>query len=288
MRRYLLTATLLLLSISLLAACNDTDDEAEKTEEKAIPVETTEVEKGDFTVKKSVYGRTEPSKQTPVMLQEPGEITTLKVENGDEVDKNDYLATITTPMGSQSINAPASGTVAQLNVQEKSFQSNEDPFMMIIDTDKIHAAFQVTDSLRDLFKKGDKADIYIDDKKYDGNVLAVDSLPNDSGQYPLHVEVNNEEGKLLPGVAAKLEATDKKVKDILIVPTDAIVSETDGKFVFLAEGDRTKKVEVDVQETQSETSAIKGDLKKGDQVIVKGQFTLADDTLIEIKEGKEE
>lgn len=288
MRQYLVTAALLLLSVIVLAACGDKNDEVEKSEERAIPVEVTEVEKGDFTVKKSVYGRTQPSKQTPIMVEQPGEISTLKVENGDEVNKDNHLATITTAMGSQTINAPVSGTVAKLNVQEKAFQSNEDPLMVIIDADKIHAAFQVTEGVRSLYKKGDKATVYIDDEKYEGKVLAIDSLPDDSGQYPLHIEIDNKDKEILPGVAIKLEATDKKVKDTLIVPTDAIVSETDGKFVFLADGDKAKKVEVEIKETQSEKSAITGDLKKGDQVIVKGQFTLADESKIEVKEGKEE
>jgi len=121
---------LIIIHLIILSACNGADEEnnnTEKNEQTVTPVETAEVKQGDLTVEKSIYGTVAPAKQVPVMVQQPGEITTLKVENGDKVKKDDHLATIKTAMGSQSIYAPTDGEIAKLSVQENDVQSNEEP-----------------------------------------------------------------------------------------------------------------------------------------------------------------
>src|SRR5690625_1574783 len=99
MRRWLYFL-LIILNVIILSACNNAGEEnnSDKNEQSVTPVETVEVKQGDLTVDKSIYGTVAPAKQTPVMVQQPGEITTLKVENGDKVKKDDHLATIKTAM----------------------------------------------------------------------------------------------------------------------------------------------------------------------------------------------
>lgn len=288
MRQKLTFITLILTCLFIIAGCSGEDENKENEEQTVTPVEVEDVQKGNFEIEKSVYGQTTPVKQTPVMLEQPGEMTTLKVENGDEVNKDNHLATVKTPMGNQTINASTDGQIAQLDAKEGAFQSNEDPLMVIVDLDKVTATFSVTSSVRDLFEKDDKVTIHIEDEKYEGKVLAIDSMPNDTGQYPINIEIDNEDKDILPGMAAKLTMKEQRLKDTLIVPTEAIVTEADEDFVFLLDGDHAKKVKVDIQETQSKETAIKADLDKGDQVIVSGQHTLADDSEVDVKEGKED
>lgn len=221
------------------------------------------------------------------MIEQPGEVSTLKVENGDEVKKDDHLATIKTQMGNQAIYAPTDGEIAHLNVQEDAFQSNEDPFVLIVDIEQLQANFAVTSTTRKHFKKDQKMDIVIDDETYEANVLAVDTMPNETGQYPILVEIDNEERTILPGMTTKLIVPDKRVKDTIIIPTDAVMTESDESFVFIVSDDTAKKIIVDIKETQSEQTAVEADLEKGDQVIVNGQFTLSDGSKVEVvKEGK--
>src|SRR5690625_2327174 len=92
--------SIFIFHILILSACNESTEPEINNEDIVTPVETEEVDTGEFVVEKTVYGHVSPQKQTPVMLEQPGEITTLKIENGDEVKKDDHLATIKTPMGS--------------------------------------------------------------------------------------------------------------------------------------------------------------------------------------------
>lgn len=284
--RKLLFSAFILLVLLLFSACNEPEEE-NKNEEIITPVETAKVKTGDFIIEKVIYGQISPVKQTPIIVQQPGEITSLKVENGDEVKKENHLATIKSQMGSQTIYAPNDGEIAHLHVQEGSFQSNEEPLMMIVDLDTLKISFTVTPTVLDQFKKDDKIKVLIDDQHVEAIVLAIDTLPNDTGQFLIEAELDNEDRHIIPGMTGKIVATDKKVKDTIIVPTEAIMKESDESFVYIVNGDVAEKITIEIKETQSEETAIKADLKKGDQVIINGQFTLSDNSKVEVvKEGK--
>src|SRR5699024_238745 len=135
---------------------------------------------------------------------------------------------------------------------------------VVTKTDKLKATFSLTGDNQKLFDKDDEANVYIDDEKYEGKVISIDSLPNDVGQYDLKVEFDNEDD-VLAGSSAELEIKETREKDTLIVPTDAIVSETDEDFVYIADDDKAKKVDVDIIETQTDQTAVEGDLEKDDE-----------------------
>src|SRR5699024_8880825 len=218
--RKLLLSLFIILNAFLLSACNEAEEqETNNKETLATPVEAEEVDTGDFVVEKSVYGQISPVKQTPVMVPQPGEVSVLKVENGDKVDKDDHIATIKTQMGNQAIYAPVAGEIAHLGAKENSFQSNEEPIALVVDLEKVDANFSVTASTREQLDQDKKVNVYIDEKKYEGTVAAIDPMPNEAGQYPIAVELDNEDRNIAPGMAAKLIVPDKRMKDTIIIPT---------------------------------------------------------------------
>lgn len=271
--------------ILLLTACSEDDDDksAEQEDATPTPVEVAEVETGDFVVEKTVYGETAPKKQMPVMLDQPSEVKTLKVKNGDTVEKDDHLATVKSPMGDQTIRANTAGVVAQLKAKEGSFQSNEEPLLIIADLDTMLIHYAVTSDARELFKLDEEMTVHMDKETYKARVTSIDSLPNETGQYTIELELDNEDSKVLAGVPAKVILAEKKVKQTKIVPTEAILTEGDEQFVFIVKDDSVERVIVEVEETQSEKSAVKAGLEKDDQVVVKGHFTLTDQAKVDIQ-----
>lgn len=291
MRIKTVASALVISSLLIFAGCDQSEnqtDDGQSEKETAIPVKTGEVETGKFYSEKSVYGKIAPEKQTPIMLEQPAELKTLKVENGDEVKEDDHVATIKTQEGERQINAPKDGIVAQLDSSEGASVSNEDPLMVIVDLDKLTASFSVTNTMRDLFEKGDEVSIYVDDEKYEAKIQGMDTLPNDAGQYPIKANFDNEDEEILPGMSAQLIAKKLEEKDTIIIPTDAVVTETDEDFVFVVDGDKAKKVDVKVQHTQSDKTAVKAAIDEKDELVIEGQHTLADGSRIDIKEGNEE
>lgn len=274
-----------ILLIGLLAACNEQEDTSGDKEQKVTPVETAAAVKDDFILEKSLYGRTSPASTTPIIIQAPSEIDSLEVENGDHVKEDDLIASIVTQAGKQNIRAPKDGQIVSLKITEGEIASNEEPLAVIATMDKMTVAFSVTAGIQSLFTKDDKLTVVINDEEYEAEVTLVGTMPGDTGLYPIEATVKNKESEILPGMVATMAVPEKKLKDVIIVPTEAVIQEKDESFVYVIQADKAKKINVEVKETQSDETAIEGDVKADDQVVVNGQLTLSDGNQVNVVKG---
>lgn len=287
MRKILRRSMTVILLVGVLAACNDNDQETEKkTENQQTSVETEAVVKDDFMIEKTVYGRISPSSTTPVTLESPGEIDTLKVDDGDEVKEDDLIAILKTPAGKQNIRAPKDGDITSLDAAVGDTVSDDDPLAVIADMDKLKLEFSVTSGVQSLFSKDDTLDATVDDQKLEAKITSIDSMPDDTGLYPVKATAKNEDKNVLPGMIATMQVPENRVKDAIIVPTAAIVEEDEESFVFVIKDDKAEKIDVEIEETQSNKTAIKGDVKADDQVVVDGQMTLNDGDAVNVVKGE--
>src|SRR5690625_6384226 len=117
----------ILLLIGVLSACNQNDNTIEDQDDVVIPVEIVEATEGDLVTEKLLYGRTAPIHTTPIMIQMPGEIDELEVENGDQIEEDDLIATLKTQAGQQNIEAPNKGEIVQLEVEEGDLVTDAEP-----------------------------------------------------------------------------------------------------------------------------------------------------------------
>src|SRR5699024_1533209 len=170
-----------LLVAGLLAACNQEEEPKEADETHVTSVETAEAAEDDVTVEKLIYGRTAPAATTPVMLQAPGEIDSLEVENGDMVEEDDLLATVLTQAGKQNIYASEDGEISNLEETEGSMVSNEEPLAVIVDMETLHLQLAVTAEIRSLFEKEETYPAMFADNEYDATITSIEKMPNDAG-----------------------------------------------------------------------------------------------------------
>lgn len=332
MKKKILLALFMIFTL-ILSACGDSDNDETKEEDNIVPVETTEVDKGNLKSQKSLYGQTQPNKQTPVMLEMPGELIELKVSNGDKVEKGDALAVVevtvekpveqpeeepeeepedptedptqdpteedqapvpeapqqpapvemTEEQEEKTIESPSDGTVASLSSSTGAVVSNEEPLAMIINVDNIKIEATMTQKMRDLFKVDQEVEVEIDNEEYTGKVLALDPLPNENGELVINIRVENEDEKITTGESAKITVNKTLEKDVLIVPTEAVMTTEEESFVYIVKDSKAKKIVVDLLESQTKKTAIKGDIKEKDEVVVNGQTLLSDDVEVDVK-----
>lgn len=276
------------LLIGLFTACSQNDDTTKEQEDLTILVETVEATEGDLVIEKSLYGHTAPKGTTPIMIQMSGEIDELKVENGDQVEKDDLIAILKTPAGLQNIKAPKSGEVVQLSVEEGDIATDAEPLAMIVDIEKIKVNFSVTSKIRSLLEKDATYTSVIEDQEYETEVTSIDVMPDETGLYPVEASVENEDGDVLPGMVAVMNVPEKRIKSAIILPSAAIIEESDGAFVYVIEDGRAIKTEITITEAQSDRTAIEGEVNAGDQVVINGQLTLDDGSKVKVvKEGNQ-
>ena len=272
--------------IGLLVACSNNNTDEDKTE-SIIPVETITAQEDEIVVNRTLSGRTAPNRTTPVMVEVPGEIEELNVENGDKVEEDEVLATLKTPAGNQDITAPKSGEVAELELDEEDVATDSDPFAVIIDMEKLKINYDVTSNVRSLMEKDMILDTVVDDETYETTITSIGSIPGETGLYPVEGVVENVDDQLIPGLVVKTSVPEKRIKDTIVVPTEAIIEESDGAFVYLVEDNVALKTEITIKESQSDVTAIEGDVKVDDEVVINGQLTLSDGREVEVVEEEE-
>lgn len=279
---------MMLLFVVILAACNDSNDQDDVTEERIVPVEVTEVKVDDLIAERAIYGRIQPKDLTPVMSPLPGEITDLEVENGDIVEEDDLIAKVMTQAGVRNIYAPASGEIIELSGKEGSLLPETDPLALILNLDELKISFSVTSAVRDLFVDKEDFTAVIENDSYDIDITSINKMPNDTGLYPVEATVKNKDEKLLPGMVAVVFLPQNVVKQATVLPTEAIIVESEGAYVYKVHNDQVTKVDVTIIETQTDMTAIEGEIEEGDQIVINGQLTLSDGSKVVItEEGNE-
>ncbi|GAE92472.1 cobalt/zinc/cadmium efflux RND transporter [Gracilibacillus boraciitolerans JCM 21714] len=278
---------ILILVIITLVACSENNKE-EKQVERVTPVETGEVTKGDLVMERNFYGRTMPNQTIPIIPTVAGEIDELNVENGDKVEEDDEIATISSPpQGNIKVEATSTGTITQLQAQEGSLVSNQDPLAVVIDLEQLTVQLQVPDVQLELFEKGKKVTLILEsaeEETLEAEIEYVASAANEAGLFPIDLSFDNETTHHKAGVIATVVLEDTVIDDSLLIPTAALVEDNDGTYVFTTDGKTATKVEVTVQATQSQSTAVQAELKEGDQLITSGQLTLEDGAKIKVIE----
>lgn len=144
-------------------------------------------------------------------------------------------------------------------------------------------------------KLGQKASISVE--AYPGRIFfgsvariypTVDPL---SRTFQLEIVVVNSSRELKPGFFAKVSIEVDKLKDVLTVPEESVVSFAGVTKVFRVEGDKVKQVEVKLgqripvsKDNQIENWVeVSGLLKVGDSIVISGQNSLAENSTIKIR-----
>ena len=117
----------------------------------------------------------------------------------------------------------------------------------------------------------------VPEEKWEGQILKIGTLPNESTsvnigenqavQYPVTIKVTSSRIPLKPGFQLVMEIETNK-KKASVIPIDALQAEGDESYVYVIDGNKAKKIDVEVGITTGEKIEIKKGLKEKDQVIV--------------------
>jgi multidrug efflux pump subunit AcrA (membrane-fusion protein) len=281
---------LIVFAVLFLAACGTGEEAEEEEADDVTTVDVEEVQEGDLTVERSKFGRVAPGSTAPIMLEALGEIEELEVRNGELVEEDDLLAEVSTPAGNQNIRSPKDGVVASLQGSEGDLVSNEEPFAVVADMTSPAVDVSVTKRIHDFLEADDEVTVLIEDEEYEATVTGLDPMPDDTGLYPIELtlaEEDIEEGDLLPGAVAEVIIPEQRFENVLLVPSAAVVTEGDDRFVYTIEDNIVEKKSVTVKETQSDETAIESeDVEAGDQDVTTGQLNLSDGAQVNVAGGE--
>ncbi len=123
---------------------------------------------------------------------------------------------------------------------------------------------------------------------YDGKVLVIDNQVDPAiAAVRVKAQIPNEKLELLPGQFARVSLNANTLKDVIAVPTQAIVISPTGRLVFIVDkDDKVQSKPVKVVYEYKGTSVITG-IEAGDRVVVEGKQNLRNGGKVrEAKQGK--
>ncbi|HIU64791.1 MAG TPA: efflux RND transporter periplasmic adaptor subunit [Candidatus Avacidaminococcus intestinavium] len=150
--------------------------------------------------------------------------------------------------------------------------------MSVANLDKMQIEVLVDESDIGQIEAGQKVNFTVDaytDKTFTGTVRLVSKsavTSNNVIYYTVYVDVDNSEGKLLPTMTARTEIIAEDLPETLIVPLSAISNDEQGRFVQVYDTQNKKvarKEYVEVVMSNDESSAIKGNISEGEEVILR-------------------
>lgn len=166
-----------------------------------------------------------------------------------------------------------SGTVGSIDINQGQSYSGATA-MTIVDTNTIVVQTQVSDKIINKCEVGQQATIYIpsiSENAFIGKVKSIGvTKDNLSGSYPVKIEIERQGMPLKVGMYAEVHLELERHDNAVIVPKQSILTEDDVSYVFLADGDKAKRVEVTTNLVNGKNIEVIGNIKAGDLLIIEG------------------
>jgi RND family efflux transporter MFP subunit len=185
-------------------------------------------------------------------------------------------------LGNNRITASIGGRIGIINVHPGSLaQPSGDPMLTISRLDPIAITFSIPErelsNIRATYPQGGApvTALLAGSREAQGKLIFIDNAADpQSGTIRMKAEFPNKEQTLWPGTYVNVRLVSRTVPDAVTVPTQAVVTGPEEKFVYLVQQDDTvKQQKVNVIAIENGMAALSG-VEAGARVVVEGAQNL--------------
>ncbi len=229
-------------------------------------------------------------------LNEDNEYRQKQLLAREAISKEEYETALTTlnttlaeiklkevQLQKRQIRAPFDGIIGLRSVSVGSYISSSDELVTVYSISPIKIDFSIPGKYSAQVNPGDKISFEVDsyqDEVFNGEIYAVEpQVDPRTRSIQVRAKSNNEKSKLLPGQFAKINLTLDTYEDALMIPTQAVVPELNGKKVFIYKDGivETKNIETGIR--TADLIQVTTGLNSGDIVLTSG--------ILQLKQGME-
>jgi membrane fusion protein (multidrug efflux system) len=192
---------------------------------------------------------------------------------------------VRTNISRTEIRAPYSGTLGLKNISSGAYITPQTTITTIRQNSQLKLDFVLPEKFTGSLKTGQLVDFTVEGnpKKYTAKIIAAESgLAENTRSQNIRALVTNNDGKLLPGVFAKVATDFNADPNGLMVPTQAILPQARGKKVIVYQSGVAVFTDVITGIRDSSFIQITSGLKVGDTIITTGLMSLKPDAKVEI------
>lgn len=190
---------------------------------------------------------------------------------------------------SGNVIAPISGTLTSLNVSEGGFSSTSLPVAVIRGAEQMKITTSVSEALVPQLASGDEATVYVSsaDKTFSAAIKSVDRSANYQTQlYTVVLTVPADVTGLISGASAEVTFHTNVSENTIVIPTEAILTGTDGQYVFVAENGLARRCVITTGLTGNGVTEVLSGVQVGEQLVTVGQAYLVDGSAVRVVGGK--
>jgi len=192
----------------------------------------------------------------------------------------------TVALSRTSITTPLSSFLNEISAKMGDYIGVGDPVAQILEIDTVKAIIGIPESDVAAIFDLNEADIIIEalgKRKVKGNKIFLSRKPRTlSRLFDLELSVPNPDGRILPGMFARVELVKHVYEDAVALPLYAIITQEDERFVFIEKDGRVEKRRVTLGTLIDWQVHITSGLKAGERVVVVGHRLLDDGQAVEV------
>lgn len=184
--------------------------------------------------------------------------------------------------------APISGTLVTMNAAEGSFISNTMPLAVIDGAEQMKAVVQVSEALVPKLSAGDAASVSVSaaNQSFEAVIRSVERAANmQTRLYTVTLSLPSGTDGLLAGMFADVTFHTDVSENTIVVPTEAVLTRGETRYVFVVENDAAKYVEVTTGLTGNGVTEVLTGLESGQKLVTVGQAYLSDGDPVRIVSG---
>lgn len=229
-----------------------------------------------YEIAKASYLDAEKNFERNKALFEAGAISQSQfeqVELGYLQAKNTYeLRRI--ELSSYSVKSPINGVVSAINITEGSLATAQSPLAVISKIDKVVMKLNINEKEVKNITSGQEVIVKIPnmgDKEFIGRIKSIaPTMDMQIRSFPLEIEIDNKNLEIQPGTFAKASMNVETRNDVVVIPSQAIITRGNKGKVFIVENEIAQSVDVEIGLQNNLFSEILSGISPGDKVIVRG------------------
>lgn len=265
-----------------------------------VTVKVASVKREDLDLILSYAGGLKAKDEINVFSKVTGKLYEYTVSEGDKVEKGQSIAIVDRDETGlkyelAKVESPLSGIVARTLLDKGAVVLpsggsviSGTAVAIVVNMDEMLVRLNIPESDIAYIKKGLQAEIKVDaypQGNFTGEISKVSEVVDSQTRtLPVEITIPNQEHRLKSGMFCRIDLIAAELKEVLVLPQDALVRELGANYVFIVKDHTAKKKKVTLGVQEDSLIQVLEGVSESDKVIVFGQQGLRDGTAVEVAE----
>ncbi len=208
------------------------------------------------------------------------------VANAEFKSAQSQVQLIQAQISRTSIRAPFSGRIGLRSISKGSYISPTTLIAKLVNISQLKITFSIPEKYAQTMKVNQELTFTTSGSKeiYKAKIYAIEpEIEIESRTLKIRAIAENKEGKLIPGTFASVSLPLEKLKNALLVPSEALIPIQNGKKIFVSENGKAKEIIVETGARTDKDILILSGLKAGDTILTSGVMTLKNGSPVKVK-----